>query len=83
MVGLDYKPPTNSAPANYKAVDFGSWKEGWPLDNVPKGNWWEIFGGHQLRMCSKPGAVLANQQLKAAVAQHAGAGHGAWSPAAS
>ena len=47
-VGPDYKQPTNSVPANYKAVDLGSWKEGRPLDNVPKGNWWEIFGDTNL-----------------------------------
>jgi multidrug efflux pump len=67
-VGPDYKPPTNSVPANYKAVDFGNWKEGRPLDNVPKGNWWEIFGDTNLNVLESQ-AVLANQQLKAAVAR--------------
>jgi multidrug efflux system outer membrane protein len=67
-VGPDYKQPTNSVPANYKAVDFGSWKEGQPLDNVPKGNWWEIFGDTNLNGLEAQ-AVQANQQLKAAVAR--------------
>ena len=67
-VGPDYRPPTNSVPANYKAVDFGSWKEGRPLDNVPKGNWWEIFGDTNLNVLESQ-AVQANQQLKAAVAR--------------
>ncbi|HEY2329084.1 MAG TPA: TolC family protein, partial [Verrucomicrobiae bacterium] len=67
-VGPDYQPPTNSIPANYKAVDFGSWKEGKPLDNVPKGNWWEIFGDTNLNTLETQ-AVSANQQLKAAVAR--------------
>jgi multidrug efflux pump len=67
-VGPDYKQPTNSVPANYKAVKFGSWKEGQPLDNVPKGNWWEIFGDTNLNGLEAQ-AVSANQQLKAAVAR--------------
>jgi hydrophobe/amphiphile efflux-1 (HAE1) family protein/NodT family efflux transporter outer membrane factor (OMF) lipoprotein len=67
-IGPDYKPPTNSVPANYKAVDFGNWKEGRPLDNVPKGNWWEIFGDTNLNSLETQ-AVQANQQLKAAVAR--------------
>ena len=67
-VGPDYKPPTNSVPENYKAVDFGSWKEGRPLDNVPKGKWWEVFGDPDLNALEAQ-AVQANQQLKAAVAR--------------
>jgi len=67
-VGPDYKPPTNSVPAKYKAVGFGSWKEGQPLDNVPKGNWWEIFGDTNLNGL-EAWAVSANQQLKVAVAR--------------
>jgi hydrophobe/amphiphile efflux-1 (HAE1) family protein/NodT family efflux transporter outer membrane factor (OMF) lipoprotein len=67
-VGPDYKPPTNSVPENYKAVDFGNWKQGQPLDNVPKGNWWEIFGDPDLNGLEAR-AVSANQQLKAAVAR--------------
>src|SRR5213078_1858093 len=43
-VGPDYKRPTNDVPASYKAAELGAWKEGRPLDDVPKGNWWEIFG---------------------------------------
>ena len=67
-VGPDYQPPTNSVPADYKAVDFGNWKEGRPLDNVPKGNWWEIFNDTNLDILEAQ-AVQANQQLKAAVAR--------------
>ena len=67
-IGPDYKQPSNSVPANYKAVDSGNWKEGQPLDNVPKGNWWEIFGDTNLNALESQ-AVSANQQLKAAVAR--------------
>jgi multidrug efflux pump len=67
-VGPDYRPPTNSVPANYKAVALGSWKEGRPLDSVPKGNWWEIFNDTNLNTLEAQ-AWQANQQLKAAVAR--------------
>jgi hydrophobe/amphiphile efflux-1 (HAE1) family protein/NodT family efflux transporter outer membrane factor (OMF) lipoprotein len=67
-VGPDYKQPTNFVPASYKAVAFGNWKEGRPLDNVPKGNWWEIFGDTNLNVLELQ-ALSANQQLKAAVAR--------------
>jgi hydrophobe/amphiphile efflux-1 (HAE1) family protein/NodT family efflux transporter outer membrane factor (OMF) lipoprotein len=67
-IGPDYKQPTNSMPANYKAVELGNWKEGKPLDNLPKGNWWEIFGDTNLNALESQ-ALQANQQLKAAVAR--------------
>src|SRR5438034_1237945 len=67
-VGPDYKRPTNSVPANYKAVDLGEWKEGKPLDTMPKGNWWEIFGDAGLNGLESR-ALNANQELKAAVAR--------------
>src|SRR6267154_1364825 len=67
-VGPDYMQPSNSVPADYKAADLGSWKQGQPLDNVPKGNWWEIFGDTNLNRLESQ-AVQANQQLKAAVAR--------------
>jgi len=67
-VGPDYKRPTNDVPTVYKAAELGVWKEGRPLDNVPKGNWWEIFGDADLDQLESQ-AVKSNQQLKAAVAR--------------
>jgi hydrophobe/amphiphile efflux-1 (HAE1) family protein/NodT family efflux transporter outer membrane factor (OMF) lipoprotein len=67
-VGPDYHTPTNSVPADYKAAEFGNWKTGQPLDNVPKGNWWEVFGDTNLNALEAQ-ALLANQELKAAVAR--------------
>jgi multidrug efflux system outer membrane protein len=67
-VGPDYQPPTNSVPANYKAAELGAWKEGRPLDRVPKGNWWEVFGDEALNDLESR-ALGANQALKAAVAR--------------
>ncbi len=67
-VGPDYHAPTNSAPAEYKAVELGAWKEGRPLDTVPKGNWWEIFSDEKLNKLESQ-ALRSNQNLKAAVAR--------------
>src|SRR4051794_25133250 len=47
-VGPDYHRPTNSIPDEYKAEELGNWKQGQPLDNVPKGEWWLIFGDQTL-----------------------------------
>jgi multidrug efflux system outer membrane protein len=67
-VGPDYRRPSNSVPANYKAVEPGAWQEGQPLDHVPKGNWWEVFGDAGLNELETQ-AVQANQELKAAMAR--------------
>jgi multidrug efflux pump len=68
-VGPDYKPLTNSTPASYKAyTEYGSWKMGQPLDNVPKGTWWEIFGDTNLNALELQ-AFEANQGLKGAFAR--------------
>src|SRR5438552_6586401 len=67
-VGPDYQTPANPVPPAYKAAELGSWKEGRPLDNVPKGNWWEIFGDSGLNELESQ-ALSANEELKAAVAR--------------
>jgi hydrophobe/amphiphile efflux-1 (HAE1) family protein/NodT family efflux transporter outer membrane factor (OMF) lipoprotein len=67
-VGPDYKQPTNSVPASYKAVELGEWKEGRPLDDVTKGSWWEIFADADLNGLESQ-ALNANQDLKAAFAR--------------
>lgn len=67
-VGPDYKPPTNSFPAGYKSAELGDWKEGKPLDQVPKGNWWTVFGDGELDSLEQ-NALAANQNLKAAAAR--------------
>ncbi len=68
-VGPDYqRPATTEAPAQYKAEALGSWKQGEPLDNLPKGRWWEIFGDTNLNALEAR-AVSANQELKAAMAR--------------
>jgi multidrug efflux pump len=67
-VGPDYKAPTNTAPAEYKAAELGSWKQGQPLDAVPKGTWWQVFGDETLNNLEAQ-ALTSNQNLKAAVAR--------------
>ena len=67
-VGPDYKQPTSAAPAHYKAEALGAWKEGRPLDDVPKGPWWEIFGDKKLNDLQRR-ADESNQDLQAAVAR--------------
>jgi hydrophobe/amphiphile efflux-1 (HAE1) family protein/NodT family efflux transporter outer membrane factor (OMF) lipoprotein len=67
-IGPDYKQPTNSLPEAYKATDLGAWKEGKPLDKVPKGSWWEVFDDPGLNDLESQ-ALRANQELKAAVAR--------------
>jgi hydrophobe/amphiphile efflux-1 (HAE1) family protein/NodT family efflux transporter outer membrane factor (OMF) lipoprotein len=72
-VGPDYARPTNSIPATaYKMLsatnEVGAWKEGQPLDDVPKGAWWEIYGDKTLNDLQQRASV-ANQDLKAAVSR--------------
>src|SRR6266436_1321736 len=67
-IGPDYKRPITPAPGHYKAEALGAWKQGEPLDQLPKGNWWEIFGDQTLNDLQDR-AAAANQELKAAVAR--------------
>lgn len=67
-VGPDYRPPTNDVPAEYKSMETGTWKEGRPLDSVPKGEWWKIFQIEELNALEQQ-ALESNQELKAAMAR--------------
>jgi multidrug efflux pump len=67
-VGPDFQAPTNDIPAEYKGEPTGSWKTGQPLDQLPKGDWWRVFGDTNLNALEAQ-ALRANQQLKAAVAR--------------
>jgi outer membrane protein, multidrug efflux system len=67
-VGPDYVRPKNTVPNQYKAEGLGLWKEGRPLDDVPKGTWWEIFADAALNDLERR-ATESNQELKAAVAR--------------
>src|SRR5215510_1826073 len=67
-VGPNYVRPKDTVPTHYKAEALGSWKEGQPLDHVPKGTWWEVFADESLGDLEER-AAAANQELKAAVAR--------------
>jgi hydrophobe/amphiphile efflux-1 (HAE1) family protein/NodT family efflux transporter outer membrane factor (OMF) lipoprotein len=67
-VGPDYKPLTNSVPSYYKTMGSGKWKEGRPLDDLPKGSWWEVFGDTNLDALEVQ-ALQANQELNGAFAR--------------
>ena len=67
-VGPDYQPPTNALPAHFKSLVPGQWQEGKPLDQVPKGNWWEIFGDASLNSIEGQ-AVAASPDLQGALAR--------------
>lgn len=67
-VGPDYKRLAETGPAHYKAQALGEWKEGRPLDTVPKGAWWEVFNDPLLNDLERR-AAEANQDLKAAMAR--------------
>ncbi len=66
-VGPDYEKPTTEAPTEFKATQLGNWKEGQPLDHLPKGEWWKVFGDETLNSLEAK-ALAANQELKAAFA---------------
>ena len=75
VVGPDYKRPEattipasyTGAPASYAGATNG-WKVAEPQGQLPKGNWWEIFGDAELNELENQ-AATANQQLKAAFAR--------------
>ncbi len=68
-VGPNYhRRASEPSAAHYKAEGLGSWKEGKPLDNLPKGNWWEVFNDQTLNDLEHR-AAAANQELKAAMAR--------------
>jgi multidrug efflux pump len=67
-VGPDYAAPSSAIPAAYKAAGLGEWKTGRPLDGVPKGSWWTLFGDPELNDLEGR-AASSNQQLKVAVAR--------------
>ena len=74
-VGPDYKrPEATTIPAAYTGVtNIGAtngWKVGQPQGQLPKGNWWKIFGDPELNDLEVQ-AADANQQLKVAVARFA------------
>ena len=69
-VGPDYKrPEATTIPAAYANATNG-WKVARPQGELPKADWWDVFGDPELSALEAQ-ASGANQQLKAAVASFA------------
>lgn len=66
QLGPDYERPQTTAPSNYKSTI--SWREARPLDSMPKGAWWRVFGDARLNDLMEH-ATAQNQNLKAAIAR--------------
>ncbi len=62
MVGPDYHPPAMPAPPVYKEAP--GWTQATPLDGVPKGAWWTIYGDPTLNQL-EPRVAVSNQTLAA------------------
>jgi len=65
-VGPNYARPAAPAPTAWKAED--PWRPSDPRDQIPKGEWWKVFGDEDLTALETQ-SMAANQSLKAAVAQ--------------
>jgi multidrug efflux system outer membrane protein len=65
-VGPDYVRPATEAPAGYKSPVV--MREARPLENAPKGAWWEVFQDRRLNALIAD-ATQHNQQLKGAIAR--------------
>lgn len=65
QIGPDFMKPTTDVPARYKGA---VWREGRPLDNTPRGEWWKVFKDEKLNSFMAR-ATAENQQLKAAIAR--------------
>ncbi|MBX7209647.1 MAG: efflux transporter outer membrane subunit [Verrucomicrobiaceae bacterium] len=65
QIGPDFMKPTTNVPAKYKGP---VWREGRPLDNTSRGEWWKVFKDERLNSLMTR-ATAENQQLKAAIAR--------------
>jgi multidrug efflux system outer membrane protein len=64
--GPKYKQPDVTIPPNWQAP--APWHEASPLDHIPKGNWWTVFGDAELNQYEDQ-AMANNQSLKAGAAR--------------
>jgi len=71
MVGPKYVKPTAPTPPAFKEAapdtfkETADWHIAHPIDQIPKGAWWTIFGDSELNTL-EPQVEAANQTLKAA-----------------
>ncbi|MDB6007278.1 MAG: efflux system, outer rane lipoprotein NodT family, partial [Prosthecobacter sp.] len=66
QVGPNYERPETPTPPSYKSTV--NWREARPLDTLPKGAWWRVFGDARLNDLMER-AVANNQTLKASIAR--------------
>ncbi|MGA2419061.1 MAG: efflux transporter outer membrane subunit [Candidatus Acidiferrum sp.] len=64
-VGPNYHRPAAEVPAKWDITP--PWREGTPMDNLPKGAWWSVYQDAELDGLEQQ-ALDANQTLKVAVA---------------
>ncbi len=64
-VGPNYNRPAAETPAKWDVT--APWREGTPLDALPKGEWWDEYHDDELSSLEQQ-AVEANQTLKVSVA---------------
>ncbi len=66
-VGPNYVKPTMQTPAAFK--EQAGWKTAQPQDELPRGQWWEIFGDTELNKLVAQ-VEISNQNIRAAEAQY-------------
>ena len=66
-VGPDYVKPDMQVPAAFKEQQ--GWKTAQPRDELPRGQWWEVFGDAQLNALVAQ-VEISNQNIRAAEAQY-------------
>jgi outer membrane protein, multidrug efflux system len=67
-VGPKYQRPEAAAIPESYAGENHEWKVATPKADIPRGNWWEVFGDEDLNRLESD-ATAANQDLKAAIAR--------------
>lgn len=66
MVGPNYKRPDAPTPAAWKSE--APWRESEPSDQIPKGQWWTVFGSDELNSLENQ-ALSGSQDIAGAVAR--------------
>ncbi len=67
-VGPDYQRPEATITPDAYVGPGKDWKIATPMADLPRGNWWEIFGDPELNQLEAD-AMAANQDLKVAVSR--------------
>ena len=66
-VGPNYVKPTMQTPAAFK--EQAGWKHAQPQDELPRGQWWEIFGDAELNKLVAQ-VEISNQNIRVAEAKY-------------